>query len=160
MPPMEPSRTTPEEPLDESPLTELIGYQLAQASIVTARVFQTRVGKPQDLNTVEYTMLALIRANPGVSPSQLRKALGISKPYVTAGLEKLHSRKLISREVNPSDQRAQCLHVTPASARQVESMTAELLAGERDAMPTLSSAERMMLAELLHKLAQARIEPQ
>lgn len=156
MPPRDPPRTTPEEPLDESPLTTLIGYQLAQATVVTSRVFQSRVGKPQDLNTVEYTMLALIRANPGVSPTQLRKAMGISKPYVTAGLEKLHARRLISREVNSSDQRAQCLFATPDSARLVEAMTAELLAGERETMSTLSSAEHAILAELLHKLAQAR----
>ena len=156
MPPMDPRRATPEEPLDETPLTDLIGYQLAQANIVTSRVFQSRVGKPQDLNTVEYTMLALIHANPGVSPTQLRKALGISKPYVTAGLEKLHVRQLISRQVNPSDQRAQQLHATPEASRLAAAMTAELLAGEREALSTLSPAERLMLAELLHKLAQAR----
>lgn len=153
---MDPRRATPEEPLDETPLTDLIGYQLGQASIVTSRIFQALVGKPQDLNTVEYTMLALIHANPGVSPTQLRKALGISKPYVTAGLDKLHTRKMIARQANPSDQRAQRLHVTPASANQVEAMTATLLAGEREALSTLSPVERAMLAELLHKLAQAR----
>ena len=155
----EPSHTTPEERLDESPLSDLIGYQLAQATIVASRVFQAQVGKPQDLNAVEYTMLALIRANPGVSPTQLRKALGISKPYVTAGLEKLHARRWIVREVNPNDQRAQCLYTTSIAAEQAASMTTALLAGERQAMSTLSAAERGQLAKLLHKLAQARVGP-
>jgi DNA-binding MarR family transcriptional regulator len=153
---MDPRRSTPEEPLDETPLTKLIGYQLAQAGVMTVRVFQSLVGKPQDLNTVEYTMLALIHANPGVSPTQLCKALGISKPYATAALEKLHTRKLITRQTNPNDQRAQQLHSTADSGPTVERWTAELLAGEHAALSTLTSAERAILAELLHKLAQAR----
>ena len=73
-PPDEPS-ATPSVALDEAAMKELVGYQLAQASIVTIEVFDEQVGRPQDLKAVEYTMLALIQANPGVSPARLRKAL-------------------------------------------------------------------------------------
>ncbi|MCB5362158.1 MarR family transcriptional regulator [Pusillimonas sp. CC-YST705] len=149
-------RATPKESLDEALLTELVGYQLAQATIVTSRVFQTNVGKPHDLNAVEYTMLALIHANPGVAPTQLRNALGISKPYVTTGLEKLSTRNLISRQVNPNDQRAQQLHTTADAAQLLDALTQKLLDGEKAALFTLTPAERTTLGELLHKLAQAR----
>lgn len=147
---------TPAVPLNEADLKGLIGYQLAQASILTMGVFQDLVGTPHDLKTVEYTMLALIQANPGVSAVQLRKALGLSAAYVTAGLDKLHERGFILREVNQSDRRAQHLRITKAAERLVSELTRTLLAGERQRFATLSTAEQAMLAELLHKLAGAR----
>ena len=67
----DPLRATPGVPLHEARLRELVGYQLAQASVVTADVFRTLAGQPNDLTKVEYTMLSLIDANPGVSPVQL-----------------------------------------------------------------------------------------
>lgn len=154
-PPDEPS-ATPSVALDEAAMKELVGYQLAQASIVTIEVFDEQVGRPQDLKAVEYTMLALIQANPGVSPARLRKALCLSAPYVTSSLEKLHTRGFILREVNQQDRRGQHLRVTRAAERLVAELTQTLLAAERARFHTLTQAEQRMLAELLHKLALAR----
>ena len=154
-PPDEPS-ATPSVALDEAAMKELVGYQLAQASIVTIEVFDEQVGRPQDLKAVEYTMLALIQANPGVSPARLRKALCLSAPYVTSSLEKLHTRGFILREVNQQDRRGQHLRVTRAAERLVAELTQTLFAAERARFHTLTLAEQRMLAELLHKLALAR----
>ena len=154
-PPDEPS-ATPSVALDEAAMKELVRYQLAQASIVTIEVFDEQVGRPQDLKAVEYTMLALIQANPGVSPARLRKALCLSAPYVTSSLEKLHTRGFILREVNQQDRRGQHLRVTRAAERLVAELTQTLLAAERARFHTLTLAEQRMLAELLHKLALAR----
>ena len=154
-PPDEPS-ATPSVALDEAAMKELVGYQLAQASIVTIEVFDEQVGRPQDLKAVEYTMLALIQANPGVSPARLRKALCLSAPYVTSSLEKLHTRGFILREVNQQDRRGQHLRVTRAAERRGAGLTESVLAAERGRLHTLALAEQRMLAELLHKLALAR----
>ncbi len=154
-PPDEPS-ATPSVALDEAAMKELVGYQLAQASIVTIEVFDEQVGRPQDLKAVEYTMLALIQANPGVSPARLRKALCLSAPYVTSSLEKLHTRGFILREVNQQDRRGQHLRVTRAAERLVAELTQTLLAAERARFHTLARAEQRMLSELLHNLALAR----
>lgn len=147
---------TPAAQLNEAALRELIGYQLAQASIVTLGLFEDLVGLPHGLKTVEYTMLALIQANPGLSPAQLRKALALSAPYVTSSLDKLHERGLILREVNQSDRRAQHLRLTKPGERFVSALTRDLLDGERARFETLTFAEQRMLAELLHKLAISR----
>lgn len=147
---------TPVARLDEAALQDLIGYQLAQASIVTLDVFEQVVARPHGLKAVEYTMLALIQANPGLSPVQLRKALGLSAAYVTAGLDKLHERGFILREVNQSDRRGQHLRITKSAEKFVGDLTQKLLAGEQERFHTLTFAEQRMLAELLHKLACAR----
>ena len=105
---------------DQSTLPSLLpGIAGADTEGVAIEVFDEQVGRPQDLKAVEYTMLALIQANPGVSPARLRKALCLSAPYVTSSLEKLHTRGFILREVNQQDRRGQHLRVTRAAERLV-----------------------------------------
>lgn len=148
--------STPAGRLSEIELQWLVGYQLAQASIVTIGTFEAVVGGPHGMRTVEYTLLALLRSNPRVSPAQLAKALGLSAPYITTALDKLCRRKLIVRSTNESDRRGQHLTVTPEGDALAAQLTRELLEAERAAFKTLTPTEQMMLAELLHKLARSR----
>jgi len=163
---MPPSRRTPsaERALEETPegrlleqdLKRLIGYQVAQASIATLAVFDETVGKPLGLRTVEYTVLALIAANQEVSPAHLAKGLNLSPSYITLALDKLEGQGLITRETNQRDRRGQRLGTTAKGRSLVARMTRSLIDAERQAYTTLTDAERLMLAELLHKLARSR----
>jgi len=148
--------STPAGRLREGALQQLLGYQLAQASIVTIGLFQDVVGNSHSLRTVEYTLLALIQANPMVSPAQLTKALGLSAPYITNGLDKLAGRGLIVRETNENDRRGFHLSVTAQGESLARELTARLLENEKASFKTLTAAEHLMLAELLHKLARSR----
>lgn len=148
--------STPAGRLREGALQQLLGYQLAQASIVTIGLFHDVVGHSHSLRTVEYTLLALIHANPLVSPAQLTKALGLSAPYITNGLDKLAGRGLIVRETNENDRRGFHLSVTEQGEALVQDLTARLLDNEKARFKTLTPAEHLMLAELLHKLARSR----
>jgi DNA-binding MarR family transcriptional regulator len=147
---------TPQGHLQELELRQLIGYQVAQASVVTLRVFDQVVGKPLGLRTVEYTVLALIRANGAVSPAVLAKALNLSPSYITLALGKLEGMGLVTRETNADDKRGQRLHVTPQGDALAVRMTEELIAAERAAFVTLTPVEQAMLGELLHKLGLSR----
>ena len=55
-----PVDATPAGRLVEASLHHVLGYQLAQATIVTDAVFAERVGTPFDLRPVEFTVLCLI----------------------------------------------------------------------------------------------------
>lgn len=147
---------TPEAGLNEEPLRWLLGYQIAQASIVTIGNYQQVAGLRHDLRPVEYTMLVLIQANPGAAPAQLAKALTLSAPYVTTGIDKLCRRGLVRRESNANDARKQHLVATEAGEALAAEMTKTVIDNELARFKTLSLAEHYMLAELLHKLALAR----
>lgn len=151
--------STPDGRLNEEPLRWLLGYQLAQASIVTISHFQEMAGNPNGLRTVEFTMLALIAANPGVSPLQLARALGLSPPYITTGLDKLCRRGLVLREASEKDGRKMHLLTTEQGEAMANELTEKLVDSERARFDTLSPTEQLMLAELLHKLARARPHP-
>lgn len=144
---------TPAGHLAEAGLREVIGYQLAQAAIVTTRLFEREVGTPHDLRPVEYTLLQLIGANPGCSPVRLSKALAVTKPNITMWVDRLVARGLVVRAPSQSDKRSQELRTTPEGAALAETATARIQHAERSEIRGLSAAERAMLLELLHKLA-------
>jgi DNA-binding MarR family transcriptional regulator len=163
-----PRQKTPLATEDRTPLTRLreggahalIGYQLAQAAIVTNQVFDDQVGHARGgLRRVEFTILALVQANRDVTARQLARALAVTPPNVAIWLDKLQERGLIARERSVADARMQHVRLTARGSALVERAVQALLEGERVALDALSGAERAMLVELLHKVALSRRKP-
>ena len=155
-PPIPPQDRTPQAQLSEASLHAIVGYQLAQASIVTDQVFDEQAGAPGGLRRVEFTLLSLVQANPDVSARQLARALAVTPPNIAVWLDRLESRGWVARTRSASDARVQHVRLTPAGTRLVDHTTAQLLQGEQLALSALSPAERAMLVELLHKVALSR----
>lgn len=157
-------RTSTTAPLDRTPLTRLaegdlhglVGYQLAQAAIVTSQVFDDEVGRASKLRKVEYTMLALVQANPDVTARQLARALAVTPPNIAVWLDRLESRGLVQRSRSEADARMQHIRATAAGTALVRRCTQRLLEHERAVLDALSAAEQAMLVELLHKAAMTR----
>jgi DNA-binding MarR family transcriptional regulator len=134
----------------------VLGYRLAQATVAAIGPFLRAVGDPHKLRPVEYSVLCLIADNPGASPGRLASALALTKPNVTLWLDRLESRALIERSPSPTDGRAFALFATAAGRKLATKATEDLLDAERHQFDRLSSAERAMLTELLHKLGTHR----
>jgi DNA-binding MarR family transcriptional regulator len=147
---------TPRARLNEGDLHELLGYQLAQASIVTNVGFQREVAKTHGLGQVELTILQLIKQNAVVIPSKLARALAISMPAVTAWITRLEQRGLIVRQQNPKDRRSRHFCVTPEGDTLASIAVASLMQADAQSLCHLSAAERAMLLELLRKVARHR----
>ncbi len=154
--PFRDASATPAGRLDEAGLHGIVGYQLAQATITTDRVFRQLVGEPFDLRPVEYTVMTLIQENPGTSSARLAQALAVTPPNITMWLDRLVQRGYAQRSPSPTDGRAQVLALTPEGARVAGQATQRLLEGEREALENLTPGERAILVELLHKVATAR----
>jgi DNA-binding MarR family transcriptional regulator len=149
---------TPAGRLAAKPLRDVIGYQIAQASIATLAVFQRAAGDALALRPVEYTMLVLVQENPGSTAARLARALAVSAPNITMWLEKLQRRGLVRREASGTDRRSQHLYVTDKGRKLAEEATRRVVEAERHAFAHLSIGERAILVELLHKLALNRGE--
>ncbi|HEY0858041.1 MAG TPA: MarR family transcriptional regulator [Albitalea sp.] len=147
---------TPQARLTEAGMHAIVGYQLAQAAILTNQVFDERVGRRGGLRRVEFTILALIQGNPDVTARQLARALDVTPPNIATWIDRLESRGLVVRNRSDSDARVQHIRVTRAGSALVDSSVQQLLEGEQAALSSLSAAERAMLVELLHKVALSR----
>jgi DNA-binding MarR family transcriptional regulator len=152
----EPAELTPEGGLGEGGIHGLLGYQLAQAAILTTTAFDSVVGKPLRLRPVEFTILQLVHENAPVTASKLAKALGVTAPGVTIWLDRLEQRGLVKRERNETDRRTQNVCVTRKGAQHVTDAIERLLQADREMLKHLSEGERHMLLELLHKVARLR----
>jgi DNA-binding MarR family transcriptional regulator len=148
--------TTPAGNLLEADLQAIIGYQAAQASVVFERIYESTVGKKEELHRVEFTILMLVRANPGCTASSLAKALAVSAPNMALWLERVTAKELLERTQSAADRRANHLRLTQRGEDLAQQATQAILAAEKAMLTGLSVGERTMLAELLHKAASYR----
>jgi DNA-binding MarR family transcriptional regulator len=138
--------------LVEGGLERLLGYRLARARVLPDRLFEHEVGRPLDLRPVEFCVLTLAHANPGISPGRLADQLAMSRPQATQALDRLESRGLVQRRRSAEDGRGSEVRATGAGARLARDAMARLEAAEQAALQMLTRAERALLLELLGKL--------
>ena len=139
-------------------LHDVIGYQVAQAAIVTLSVFQRAAGDALELRPAEFTMLVLVNENPGSTAARLARALAVSAPNITMWLDKLRRRGLMRREASETDRRSQHLYLTNKGRKLAEEATRRIIQGEQRAFAHLPAGERAILVELLRKLATRRLD--
>jgi DNA-binding MarR family transcriptional regulator len=142
--------------IDQSCLAHLLGYQLAQADIPFKKVFFKQIAEPFGLRPVEFTILVLVKFNPGVTGKQLAQSLAVTAPNITLMLDKLSEKGLLERVRSEVDRRAQNVHLTAAGATLCEQVYAISKTMEQDLLRHLSTGERVMLLELLQKVARHR----
>ena len=154
--PVAAQQRTPQARLSEAGMHTILGYQLAQAGVVTNQVFDEQVRGKHGLRRAEFTMLALVQGNPDVTARQLARALNVAPPNVALWADRLQALGLLTRERGDSDARMQHLRTTAKGTSLVTRLVQALVQCERAALSTLSTAEHAMLLELLHKVALAR----
>jgi DNA-binding MarR family transcriptional regulator len=152
------SDATPADPeaLDMSGVQHLLGFRLALAEVGTRRVFQSHIGAPFELRPVEFTLMMLLHANPGVTtPKRLAQALRLSPPNVTVLVDRLAARDLVQRQRSPDDGRATIVQLTSTGADLARRAHQASRTMEDGLLQALTPGERAMLGELLQKLASA-----
>lgn len=143
------------EEVDTRFLETLLGYNARRAALAVITVFIERMA-PYRLKPVEFSVLSLVRHNPGITSRQLCATLGILPPNLVGMINTLEQRELITRVPHPRDGRAMALHLTAAGEklmREAEKTAADL---ERDVGTRLTAAELRTLIGLLKKVYQPR----
>jgi DNA-binding MarR family transcriptional regulator len=137
--------------IDTRYLETLIGYNARRAALTIIEVFLQRMSV-YDLRPVDFSVLSLIRHNPGISSRQLCTALNIQPPNLVGMINALEKRELIMRKSHPSDGRVIGLHLSEAGCmlmKDAEQAAQEL---EMDAASKLTATERKTLMRLLQKI--------
>ena len=138
--------------LDQSGLMHLVGYAATRASVQLKKTFAKHLGS-LDLKAVEFSILTLVADNHEVNQKQLCQALDVSPPNLAVMLDRLSARGLIERVRGTVDRRAQMIHLT-AAGRELQQRARRIAANmENEATQVLSEGERLLLIELLHRVA-------
>ncbi|MDR3368184.1 MarR family transcriptional regulator [Rhodoferax sp.] len=132
-------------------LETLVGYNARRAALAVIEVFMPRMAV-YDLRVVDFSVLSLIRHNPGITSKQLCNTLGILAPNLVSMVNTLEKRDLIRRLPHPTDGRAMGLHLTEAGETTVSKAEQTAAQLEDDATAKLSAAERKTLMQLLKKV--------
>src|ERR1700748_1465812 len=72
---------------------------------------------PEDLNPIEYALLAAVDDNPGIDQRGLSGRLGIDPASTSQMVERLSRRGLLEQSIQPTDRRARLLSATPVGTQ-------------------------------------------
>ena len=80
-----------------------------------------RERRSANLNVAQFRVMAYLNNNTGASLSSLASSVGLTLPAMSALVDNLVSRKLVTREKNGEDRRKITLSLTPEGQRELDS---------------------------------------
>ncbi|MBZ9559298.1 MULTISPECIES: MarR family transcriptional regulator [Modicisalibacter] len=91
----------------------MVGYRLTRSELLVRRQTQACLNA-FELKPVEFSILLLADANPGITQRQLAELLDVYPPNLTPVTARLASRELLQQVRGRRDRRRQHLHLTPS----------------------------------------------
>lgn len=121
-------------------LNDRLGYFVRRLQVAIFQDFIRRLARI-DVSPAQFSVLVVIAANPGLSQSELAKALGIERARLVRMLHRLELRKLTVRLPSSADGRRHALELTREGEKLLA--RAKVLAAEHEeAMREKLGAER------------------
>ena len=139
------------ERVDTSYLQTLLGYNARRVSLQVIELFNERMAT-YDLSPVDFSVLSLIRHNPGITSRQLCSALSLLPPNLVGKISMMEKRDLLTRKPHPDDGRAIGLHLTLAGIQMMQQAENTATQLELDVSSKLTAAESKTLRRLLQKV--------
>jgi len=133
-------------------LPGLIGYALRRAQVAVLQDFHRSMAE-HDIRPAQFSVLEVIKHNPGLRQTLASFALGIKTTNFVPLLDELERRGLVGRRPIAGDRRAKGLFLTPRGS----DLTARLeqLAGEHEArlVARIGAEDKARLVALLRQLS-------
>jgi DNA-binding MarR family transcriptional regulator len=138
--------------LDAAPMA-VVGRVLVLGQVLTARA--NAVLKDAGLTYSDLDVLATLRRAGSpyrLTPTALRRSVLLTSGAMTACLNRLEARGLLTREPDADDRRVLAAALTPAGRDLADQAIAPRFAEAAEAVAGLAADERATLAGLLRKL--------
>jgi DNA-binding MarR family transcriptional regulator len=111
-------------------LPGLLGYNLRRAHQVSWRTYVSFIGKDK-IRPGLFSLMCLVRSNPGISQIELGTHLGVDKTSIVALLDRLERDGWLQRKRSTRDRRRQGICLTEAGAKEFEVLVQQVRALER-----------------------------
>ncbi len=143
-----------DEGINYGELAESTGFLLRRAQLsVLADLIDGL--QPLDLKPAQFSVLAIIDANPDRAQSDLCAPLGIQRPNFVAMLDELESRGLTKRCVSRHDRRIRTVALTAAGERVLKQAVSVHNSHEQRLLERLGVKGRAQFERLLQRLITA-----
>jgi DNA-binding MarR family transcriptional regulator len=133
-------------------LSQLIGYALRRAQQAVAQDFAA-VLEAEGLRPIQFAVLEILSANPGLRQARASAALGIQTTNFVPLFDALEQAGLAERRPIPGDRRARGLHLTEAGAARLARLQSVIAAHEARFTARVGVDGRAQLLGLLARLA-------
>jgi DNA-binding MarR family transcriptional regulator len=137
--------------LQRSVLPGALGARLSSLENILFSGIQLLTAK-HGLTPSEFGVLLLIAENPGLSQTDLGRAIKADRSTMVAIVDRFEERKLAERQSSPYDRRAHALCLTATGSIMVGSLQPEIAVHEANVLVRLSPSEQTQLADLLDKI--------
>jgi DNA-binding MarR family transcriptional regulator len=140
--------------VDLGGLTDHLGYLIRRAQLWIFQDFIRRLAV-LDIRPAQYSVLAVIKANPGLSQMALAHALGIERARVVHLIDALEARRFVRRQSSNRDRRSHALHLTSEGQRALLRIRELAAQHERHLAEKVGVANHKMLLRLFAVFARS-----
>jgi DNA-binding MarR family transcriptional regulator len=137
---------------DEAPITALLSSRLMVLANLLRRGAILRYKRLAGLSSVEFGLVASLGRRPPMSVARLAEAVGMDKGQISRALAGLVSRKLVSRAVNPRDNREVLVCLTRAGLSAHDAIVAGALERNQRLLEQLEKGDVAMLLGHIDRL--------
>ncbi|QYE35146.1 MarR family winged helix-turn-helix transcriptional regulator [Polymorphobacter sp. PAMC 29334] len=146
-----PNTAVNDEHLDLGRLGNFIGFRLRRIQNQLSSAF-TGTSIEHGLRPGEFSALAVISANPGLSQAKLAREVGLDKSAAVAVVDDLERLHFAERQRSPGDRRRHALYTTAGGEAALEKMFSTLATVERDVLNVLGPHDLQILSGLLDRV--------
>ena len=137
--------------LDLRAIETVLGYTLRRAQALETALYADTVGR-SGVRPVQFTLLLLIRDNPGVRAIDLARVLDIRRANMVALIQELETQGWVVRRADARDGRAQSLHLAPAGTRRLKRLEQDHQVHQQQLLERMGAQDLARLVGLLQKL--------
>jgi DNA-binding MarR family transcriptional regulator len=129
-------------------LSDSLGYRLRRAQLWVFKDINRRLAR-FDLSPAQFSVLAVVEANPGINQLAIASALDIERAGLGRLVDRLASQGLVTRTASLVHRRYYALHLTTAGAKLLERARPVIAQGEKALADKLGSTAHNSLLQAL-----------
>lgn len=133
------------------PLQDLLGYHFRRTSNLFRKDFD-RATEGLDIRQVNFGVLSVISANPGIRQGEVGTILDIQRANMVAIVSELNDAGLVDRGRDPMDKRAVTLTLSVKGQKLLTDAIERIAEHEKRLLRGLSAQDRTQLLDLLRRI--------
>ena len=133
------------------------GYLVRRLHQIHVAMFLENVASGE-MTPIQYGLLSILATRPNIDQFTIGEELGLDRANVAGILQRLESRKLISRVVDPENRRRKICLATPKGLTLVKRYDQQMQDCQQRLLSPLNAPERETFMTLLSRLVEANNE--